>query len=118
MKKGDIVYQSCSFFAIVGKGGMNGDIYMTDIYVGVVIERELDTCGKKQATFSNRGDLDHVLGRVCYLTHKNAENKIFNTSSEAFTSLKSDVVCPDIYSDSSRQVFDDLKDGSLRIVPK
>lgn len=107
-KKGQLVYHAKSYFGTVATDATRGDIR-----IGVVIERLVDSCGVKKVTFADRGGLDDVFGKSQYFSC--GTQFIFATAEGAFAALKSDVICPDVYSDDTRKVFIDFADGVLRI---
>ena len=113
-KKGQVVFQACSNFAVVGVGAKNGNKYTPEVRIGIVLERELDACGKQQVSFVNRGGNNFVFGRT-YRFSWGSSDGIFATAAKAFSALQSDVVCPDVYSDENKQSFDDLRSGKMRI---
>lgn len=111
---GQTVFYASTYFGCVGKG----DRYHDNVRLGVVIERQVDACGVKQITFFNRGNNDSVFGR-----RENANNQaICETAEEAFNFLRNslivDVVCPDVYTDSDKRCFDDLRNSTMRIAEK
>jgi hypothetical protein len=116
-KRGQIVFQSCTRFAEVAKIGTNDGKRISEVTIGVVIEREIDSCGKKIATFSDRGGNDNVFGRTYYFT--NFPVFLFATADEALAALHagSDVICPDVYTDANKDAFTHLRNGSMRIAP-
>jgi hypothetical protein len=116
-KKGQIVFQSCTRFAEVARFGTNDGKRVQEVAIGVVVEREIDACGRKIATFSDRGGFDNVFGRTYDFT--NFPVFLFATANEAFAALhaRSDVICPDVYSDANKDAFAHLRNGSMRIAP-
>lgn len=116
--KGQVVFQACQRFAEVGKSGTNGDKFIGAVMVGAVIERQVDSCGQKQATFFNRGNNDSIFGKKTKFANG---CDIYATAEEAFAALKSgscDVICPDVYSDEDASIFSDLSKGKMRIAAK
>lgn len=116
--KNQIVFQACHTFAAIQPTSKNGDLLIREVMIGVVIERQVESCGQKQTTFFNRGGNDSVFGRTMYAGYNNA----FATQDEAFAALKSSpscsVICPDVYSDANNSSFDDVKSGQMNIAEK
>lgn len=116
--KGQIVFQACPTFSTIARGDHAS---RNDVLLGVVIARQVDACGTKKITFFNRDSKnqnDFVFGRSVRLP----SNHIFNSAQDAFNFLNAswhcDVICPDVYSDSSDQAFADLKFGAMRVAAK
>lgn len=118
--KGQIVYQAAHNFAAVGASGKNNGEYVADVMIGVVIERQIDACGQKKASFYSRSQFnDSAFGKSINITFNKT---VFATPEEAFESLRAepnaDVICPDVYSDADSKAFDDLRSGKMRIAAK
>ena len=114
-KKGQTVFQASSNFATVAECAKNGDVYIPSVSIGIVVEREVDSCGAKQITFTDRGGNDSIFSKkFCFAWGEN----IFSTAEEAFAALKSDVICPDVYSDANKNSFNDFRNGIMRITAK
>jgi len=118
MKKFDIVYEVHEHFATVASARYYEGKYFPEIRIGIVVERMLESCGKKQATFFDRGGVDSVFGRVHYFNH----GDLFASAEEAVEALRKtnfcDVICNKIYSDSNKESFEDLRNGNLIIAEK
>lgn len=114
--KGQTVFYASTNFSRVGDGDRAHDFH--GVQIGLVIERQVDACGAKQVTFFNRGENDSIFGR----SHLANNPEICTTADEAFAFLRNhnrvDVVCPDIYTDTDKRCFDDLRNGTLRIAEK
>lgn len=114
--KHQIIYQaSWRFSKVKVKGG--GKFYDDEKLIGVVIERQVDSCGLKKITFFSRDTKqqnDSVFGKSY---HANAEN-LFASADDAMKFLKDkvDIYCPQVYSDDSGKVFEDYDKGVMELV--
>ncbi len=102
--KGQTVFQACINFAC--KDGVR---------IGVVIERMLDSAGKKFVTFYDRADLDSVFGRRERIEYA----AIFATQQEAFQHLQNSAstgaICKTVYTDSNDESFRDFRSGAMAL---
>ena len=114
--KGQTVYYATADFAAVGRGDREHGF--ADVYLGVVIERQVDACGAKNITFFDRGGNDSTFGR----RHFASSPFICASADEAFAFLRAsqrvDVICPDVYTDADKRCFDELRGGTMRIAEK
>lgn len=88
-----------------------------NLRVGVVIERQVESCGAKQITFFDRCGNDDVFGR----SQRADSPAICSTAEEAFSYLQAssaDLICPDIYSDANKRCFIDARNGTLQTVSR
>jgi hypothetical protein len=99
--KGQTIFYASTYFRCPGRG----DRDHADVYLGAVIERQVDACGAKQVTFFDRAGFDGVF---CRSDRAEAEY-FFATPDEAFQYLRNhgavDVISPDIHSDADPEIF-------------
>jgi hypothetical protein len=116
--KNEIVYKVSTDFATVGKASYNEDKYISEVRLGIIVERQVESCGAKRITFYDRANNDFVFGKSA---HSDNET-YFKSVEDAFNFLKNSnqcqVICPDVYSDADNKSFDDFNNGKMRIAQK